>query len=789
MVDSVSAETRIKELLEESRNCTYPEDPTGIKQRYKDTALILFRQYQEENNPKNYLSFGTRRSSSVSQYGNTPIVVRRSRSSNGELSTVVEQVTSIRGRSSISDYTLVETGEKDEEDSETEDELDTTKIGNNIGESESVAESESIDPNDSSKLEDNGKHIDENEISEKSEFDYKTESPLLQKDDKGINGLQVQEAENRKSFSHYDLPLQRRKDNGEVETKGHKVEKKEQEESGRVEAQDDELMLETDSLGDKNKDTVGHEERMVLNRRQDSEGHSFSHERKDSLSSKETRDDKVKVYHQASDSKKSIETNESQGFGKIPKSQNSEIDHEAVLRDYVQKSSCVNKEVLEEQNKACQSNSFNEKSPNDFTFVELKIVEPSDNPLKQADTNNGEKSLTADILNFDDDDDDVMFIDASSPILSRDKSKCESHIAFSQELHQVEDSTPTPPKYQAKSHAESSSPLLQIAPKRESLEYLKGDSIEDVDRAIELENHSGFLDLPVRSPTPPKKSPRSPRTPKRKDKRKQRNSSLVLPSDEDIQESIPKGTRSASPISKVKDTRFFSFSLKREKSKSASSLSSKRGKDRDKICALKFREEDPGVINPVIVKDLKVDGQLETFGKRVGVRSMVIDGTIKRNFIVIHPSDDSETIGLAPLSSTVIDKGHSTNNTSTALSSVKSHIAEVKSDKLESVKRISCTGDLKEDLSDVSKNDAGSLNLSYLSRSLRSKKSKKNSEHKVLESSQSLSSEPTNSSVTDSQILLKSPLALSEDCDSLDDSAQQLDNDTSRTISKLCAIM
>lgn len=43
MVDSVSAETRIKELLEESRNCTYPEDATGIKQRYKDTALILFR--------------------------------------------------------------------------------------------------------------------------------------------------------------------------------------------------------------------------------------------------------------------------------------------------------------------------------------------------------------------------------------------------------------------------------------------------------------------------------------------------------------------------------------------------------------------------------------------------------------------------------------------------------------------------------------------------------------------------------------------------------------------------
>lgn len=43
MVDTVSAEERRKELLEESRKYTYPEDTASIKLRYKDTALVLFK--------------------------------------------------------------------------------------------------------------------------------------------------------------------------------------------------------------------------------------------------------------------------------------------------------------------------------------------------------------------------------------------------------------------------------------------------------------------------------------------------------------------------------------------------------------------------------------------------------------------------------------------------------------------------------------------------------------------------------------------------------------------------
>lgn len=39
----MSAEDRRKELLEESLKYTYPEDTAGIKLRYKDTALVLFK--------------------------------------------------------------------------------------------------------------------------------------------------------------------------------------------------------------------------------------------------------------------------------------------------------------------------------------------------------------------------------------------------------------------------------------------------------------------------------------------------------------------------------------------------------------------------------------------------------------------------------------------------------------------------------------------------------------------------------------------------------------------------
>lgn len=43
MVDNLSTEAQIERLQEESRSCTYPTDAAGVKKRYKDTALVLFK--------------------------------------------------------------------------------------------------------------------------------------------------------------------------------------------------------------------------------------------------------------------------------------------------------------------------------------------------------------------------------------------------------------------------------------------------------------------------------------------------------------------------------------------------------------------------------------------------------------------------------------------------------------------------------------------------------------------------------------------------------------------------
>ena len=49
-----------------------------------NSCMVYFQKWKEDKH-LNFLSFGTRRSSTVSNYGNTPIIMRRSISSNGEL--------------------------------------------------------------------------------------------------------------------------------------------------------------------------------------------------------------------------------------------------------------------------------------------------------------------------------------------------------------------------------------------------------------------------------------------------------------------------------------------------------------------------------------------------------------------------------------------------------------------------------------------------------------------------------------------------------------------------------
>ncbi|XP_018028130.1 uncharacterized protein LOC108683334 [Hyalella azteca] len=76
------------ELLTESKSYCYPSNKKEIRQRYKNTAYELYKQLKYLEFRPNFLSFGSRRSSTISNYGNTPIVMRRSVSSNGELSGV-----------------------------------------------------------------------------------------------------------------------------------------------------------------------------------------------------------------------------------------------------------------------------------------------------------------------------------------------------------------------------------------------------------------------------------------------------------------------------------------------------------------------------------------------------------------------------------------------------------------------------------------------------------------------------------------------------------------------------
>lgn len=482
-----------------------------------------------------------------------------------------------------------------------------------------------------------------------------------------------------------------------------------------------------------------------------------------------------------------------------------EIDHAAVLREYVQQPS-YSKKSFQSKDKTYPGNSETEnqvvESGENTRLVELKIVESSDSIYEQAHPGisdiDPQKSLTTSDIPHLTDDSDVVFIDAGSPSLSRTKLYDESLSASNEEV--------------VHSHKEGEGDVFG-APDRQTVEPPPVPQTSEIDSeckksqsgkedVVPRRRHNStnsFRDLPIRSPTPPRRRPqKSPRTPKLREKTRQRHSSLALTSDEETHELLTNGTRSASPTSKMGDFRFFSFSLKKEKSKSATSLGSKRSKEKVKLTSVKLSLEDPGVVNPKPVPSQVEEGHIENPGKRVGVRSMMIDGTIKRNFIVIHPSDDSDTIGLAPKSPQITQKELSV-STPEALSSVKTRLAAPTKEKLEATTKISSQGGLKEELSDIPeniRNDSraslrGSLNFSQISRSLRLKQNKKHWEHVSLKSSHSLSSEPVCPSPSSPQILYKFPLSLSRvECDSPSVLAQKVDHtEDSRTVSKFCVVM
>ncbi|XP_066958239.1 streptococcal hemagglutinin-like [Macrobrachium rosenbergii] len=806
MVDSVSAEARRKELLDESLGCVYPEDVVGIKQRYKDTSLVLFKeqlsQHQADN--RSFLSFGTRRSSAVSEYGNTPIIVRKSRSANGELSKVGEQWPSLRGKSSLSNYTLHEGKELGDEDGEEEEEEEETETEEEVEfrtkSDEDIKAHSGFDEKRKIVV------VDGQAVCSKSGNDeiVKDVDAVHENNESGVK-------ENRKSFSHYDLQ-QRPRDYIDEEVKDGDIE-------DAIDKDDD----------DDDKDAVsmrtvleveGVDHKIVLVRPTSNKNETSD---VDVNQSKRTSAVKVSQTVSAEISQKDVrgesEKNpcESQGETVTIASVPSKSDQNTVHNECVEEISSVNNVSSDRSSTSVNLKSLNHQSSSDWSKVELRIIEPSDlcapgnvDGEGISATIKGRSSLASTLLrgegadDDDDDDDDVVYIDEYSPSprqRQNQKENCvnsgkKKNVNSSKDESQSQSPDvplPTPPKRHAKQSSEPSSDLSLRSP--ESKKDDKNGTAEELDKSAEGEDQNGLLALPVRSPTPPKRSPRrSPRTPKSKEKNHhERHSSLDLPKNFSSQSSASKSASvSASPAARNKESsKIFNISIKKERSRSVSSLSSKKNKEKEKVA--RSESEDPGAYNATATLDFSDDAKCDTpSGKRVGIRSMVIDGTIKRNFIVIHPSDESETIGLAPLSS--FSNGSKTSvRTSKALSSVKSHITGIPSGKVESVNKTLPKHTLKGSIANTTKDkvrDRESLHTEPDLETTKLKKSsraKKQTESHVHASTVSLSSTVSH---INSKVVIESSEGMSEvDCDLVNISTQGIPTSSTKTTSRLCVIM
>lgn len=765
------------------------------------TNYAYVQEDQENGTLRNYLTFGTRRSSSVSQYGNTPIVIRRSRSSNGELATVVEQVGTLQGRSTRSNYTLLEAAEK-ERDTDSDDENYFQGSRYNSDESFAVRGNHEED----SKLTANSHDsvLTEQETPPTSKSDV--QSPTCpQEGDSTITEQQIQDHDAENNSTHHDLPVQQYRETVEKEIINTHNEELTKQDNKRLSERCKEApneLLET-PLHDRSQQTGAEPERGSI----PSQGSEIK------LSPQVPKNNNPP---QSSEGKKicqtflpntpepilAFSTNLVEDKGSSP-----EIDHAAILREFVQQPSPRSRSLLQGEEETCLS-TLETKQPKEepdknLNIVELKIVESTDSLFEEAypviSGLDSQKSLTTSDIPHLSDDSDVVFIDAGSPSLSRTKLSCTvESLSASNEV--IQDRKERANALTSAQDTPAKPPPIPQTPEP-GTECKKSETSKD--NVVIRRRHNStnsFRDLPIRSPTPPRRRPqKSPRTPKLREKTRQRHSSLALTSDEETQELLSNGTRSASPTSKTGDFRFFSFSLKKEKSKSATSLGSKRNKEKVRLTSMKLSLENHEAVNPKFVPSQTEEGHIVNPGKRVGVRSMMIDGTIKRNFIVIHPSDDSDTIGLAPKSPQTTQKELSV-STPEALASVKTHITAPSKEKFEMTKQLSMQGGLKEELlSDIPENIRtesrssfrGSLNFSQISKSLRIKQSKKNWEHVSLRSSHSLSSEPVCPSPSSSQILYKSPSSMSRvDCDSPNTMAEKPDlTGDSRTVSKFCVVM
>lgn len=711
----------------------------------------------------------------------------------------MEQVATLQGRSTRSNYTLLEAAEK-EKDTDSDDE--NYFHGSRYNSDESFAVRGNHEEDSRLTANSNDSVLTDPDTSATSKVDV--QSPTCsQGKSSSISEQQIQDYDAEKGFNQTDLPAKQCRESSE---------------SGTLQLHNEEISRpDNKGISENSKEGTSELLQTPVDEESQQDGTELKRDiipsqgSENSCSPQAAKDDN---HPQPSEEKETDQTflqNTSEPTPAFSRNSvedeisNPEIDHDAILREYVQQPPQRSRSLLQGEGETDLNTLETKKQREEFEEnskpVELKIVESSDTLFEKAyprisavDPN---KSLTTSDIPHLSDDSDVVFIDAGSPSLSRTKLSCESLSDSNEEVikdhkegaSEIVNAPGTPAKSPA---------ILQTS--EPDTECQKSDTRkEDVVTRRRHNSTNSFRDLPIRSPTPPRRRPqKSPRTPKLREKTRQRHSSLALTSDEETQELLANGTRSASPTSKTGDFRFFSFSLKKEKSKSATSLGSRRNKEKVRLTSVKLSLEDCEAVNPKFVSSQTEESHIENLGKRVGVRSMMIDGTIKRNFIVIHPSDDSDTIGLAPKSPQTTPKELSV-STPEALSTVKTRITAPNKEKLEVTKRISSQGGLKEELSDIPENIRtesrgsfrGSLNFSQISKSLRIKQSKKNWEHMSLRSSHSLSSEPVCPSPSSPQTLYKSPSSLSKvDCDSPNTLAQRLDHtEDSRTVSKFCVVM
>ena len=271
------------------------------------------------------------------------------------------------------------------------------------------------------------------------------------------------------------------------------------------------------------------------------------------------------------------------------------------------------------------------------------------------------------------------------------------------------------------------------------------NNIEDENNLTYDKDHKTRLkSLPLRSPTPPRSSPRkSSKTNKVKDKVNSNSpdkKNKLLNQSNELNEQIP---------------------IDRE--------------FEDATCT--NDTADQTLINSDSSEKDKGATKVTADNNRVGIQNLVVDGAIQKNFIVIHPQDESNSIGLAPLSSPM-----SSSNTSHALKSQVSGFINIKG--LSSKKCLSVSSGLSSPVTKRLITQApSSPNLSHSNR--RSSSSSQSSYKSSINVSHASILEMTDPfKINGSEKLSK------VDCDSVSVLEKDFDQCTPPiTTSKLCSVM